>query len=92
MNPTYLHPKDENGTTSCRILTLFGLSSEKRVATRFHTLNILRESFHKHRLPVLVSIVAEKQIVMFSAKQKGAWSIHREEKREQEHAKASEML
>jgi hypothetical protein len=62
VNPTTAHPKDENGTTSCRILILFGLSSEKRVATRFHTLNILRESFHKHRLPVLVSIVAEKQM------------------------------
>jgi hypothetical protein len=52
----------------------------------------LRESFRKRQRPVLVSIVAEKQIVMFSTKQKGAWSIHREEKREQEHAKASEML
>jgi len=62
--------KQENGTTFCRILTLFGLSSEKRVATRFHTLNILRESFRKRQRPVLVSIVAEKQIVMFSTKQK----------------------
>jgi hypothetical protein len=87
VNPTPAHPKDENGTTSCRILTLFGLSSEKRVATRFHTLNILRESFRKRQRPVLVSIVAEKQIVMFSAKQKGAWSNHREERREQEHGK-----
>jgi hypothetical protein len=87
VNPTTGHPKDENGTTSCRILILFGLSSEKRVATRFHTLNILRESFRKRQRPVLVSIVAEKQIVMFSAKQKGAWSNHREERREQEHGK-----
>jgi hypothetical protein len=87
VNPTTAHPKDENGTTSCRILILFGLSSEKRVATRFHTLNILRESFRKRQRPVLVSIVAEKQIVMFSTKQKGAWSNHREERREQEHGK-----
>jgi hypothetical protein len=44
-----------------RIFTLFGLSSEKRVATRFDARMILREPFPKLQRPVLVSIVAENR-------------------------------
>jgi hypothetical protein len=49
---------------------LFGLSSEKRVATRFDARMILSEPLHKHHRSVLVSIVAEKQNAVFSPKKK----------------------